>query len=157
MSIIVTNVWTIFHYLHDFPRFLLMLDFTGIIGLASYFVTIALTDAILLWLFIVFFAIIIPQRFFRENFGLQGAIVTLVLASFVMLFHLDRLQFSSAQQFYLTALLLVALMIGITYFLPRFPKIHDGATVIIERLTILGYLYIAIDLISLLIVLIRNV
>ena len=154
---LLTNAWAIIRYLYDLPRFLIMLPVSKIVGLFTYFATVALFDALMMWSLIVVLAIILPTHWLREAFNVQGIILASLLWVWVMLNLRWTIELRGSSFFMWSIVALIG-AIAITAMLgAKRWQLSRIVLPVAERLSILAYLYIVVDVVSLLWVIVRNV
>ncbi len=152
-------IWAIIAYLDAVPGFILRLSIWDVIGTASYVLAFALVESIVFLVPFVVLAFILPGRLLRDHFGALGSVLALITAAWAMHLNYDRLYFNTLTDeqvrtgivLYLLSILAAALLIV------RFKPLERLVRSIMDRVTILAYVYVAFALVSILIILIRNI
>ncbi len=152
-------VWAIIAYLDAVPGFILRLSIWDIVGTVSYVLAFALLESILYLLPFVILAFILPGRLVREHFGPLGSVLALITAAWAMHLNYDRLYFNTLSEDQIrTGLVLYLLSIVVAIVLIiRIKPLERLVRAIMDRATILAYVYVAFALASILIILIRNI
>ncbi len=152
-------VWAILAYLDAVPGFILRLSIWDIIGSISYVLAFALIESVLFLLPFVIIAFILPGRLFRDHFGALGSVLALITAAWAMHLNYDRLYFNTLTDDQIhTGLVLYLLSIAVAILLIlRIKPLERLVRAIMDRATILAYVYVGFALAGILIVLIRNI
>lgn len=155
LCILATNVSAILRLLHEMPRFLLMLEWTELLGIIAYFGLFALIDGILFWLPLLATSIILPHQWLRANLVVQGFVMIALLSVWLLL--KLRWVIRLAGWEFVGATLIV--FVG-AFVVSRLVVLLDGGRVIeagIGRLSLLAYLYITIDIVCVLVIVVRQI
>ena len=148
------HVWAVLNFLREVPALLLRMTYSELLAAGAYTLVFALLESVLLFLALVLLAVLLPASWLREGFAVRGVLVLCVLLAW--LFLSPRLQNQPPwASVLLLAVLLVAL--GLSYKLLRNQQgLAHTIRDLLERLSLLSGLYLALDLLSLLLVLARN-
>jgi hypothetical protein len=150
--------WAIVSYLYALPGFLVRLSLWDTIGTASYPLAFALIESLVLLTTLVLLAAILPRRFLKDHFVAFGSAVVLVSSGWMMRANYLRIDLGGMDRVHLLmylALYAVSLVISIL-ILVRFERVEQTLVSIIDRMAVLTYFYLALGLVALVIVLIRN-
>lgn len=150
--------WSIVALIWKLPSWMLFLDAGEILSIFSYTFSVNLLES-LLWLVVLLVAaILLPPAALRDQFAVRGAIVSLfVLISLAL--YINRyaewgqklLDYSSV---WIVGTLLVSILMA--FLSSRIATLGSGVLRLADRLTIFLFLYIPLAIISLIVVLIRN-
>lgn len=147
------HVWTILSVLVDVPAWMLQMNGWELAGALSYSLVYALAETLLVFLALVAAGLIVPVRFRRDNFTAWAVLLFLFLFGFSLaLFNDPSLVFKKqalARVFLFTffpAAALLSVLSPVKRFLARAA----------ESLAILVGVYLALDVVALLIVIARN-
>lgn len=139
--------------LHNVPSWAFYMNIWELISTIAYTLTFALVEAFLILVLVVMLGWIVPKRWIEEKYVPLISLFLIEAAIVAML-----LQYFTQNQLPETRLLIGAVpLIGISAIpVLVIPKVRDGLQRIASRLLLLTYLYIAVDIVSALIVLFRN-
>jgi hypothetical protein len=158
VCVLVTFSWLLVWFLYELPSWLAFLDFWSIVGILAYALVASLLESVVLLLFVLALAIVLPRKWLRDRFATQGALIVLVLAFWLGLVQwLSSMRLWSDAQIVLGLVLVVATMVVASILAVRSPRLGAAVRSLAERSTILLYLYLPLGVLSLVIVLIRNV
>jgi hypothetical protein len=160
--VFIVFTWTIYHALYQIPGWLYYMTIPGILSLMAYILGFALLESLMVSALLVLYCIILPPRWFKDNFAAQGFLLSVVLA---LTAYLLRTGFEKIQK--LDNWQLVAIPVGIllgiallspllAYILDRIPKLKDWLEIVANRITIFSYIYIPLGIAGWLVVFVRN-
>jgi hypothetical protein len=156
-------LWAFYNLFYQIPGFLHRLTLFETIGAASYILLFALFESIIFFLviFIFFFlaSLVIPKRLWGEHFAAIGGLLAVMLAAVAMTSQViyDAIIELSKRQTALYIAGLIILFLVLYLLVLRFPKFEKAIRTVFSRISILSIIYAALGLISLLIVIIRNI
>jgi hypothetical protein len=152
-------------FFYALPSYLLYIDIWGILGIFAYVQLLALLESLLFLAGLLFTNISLPREWFRQKFLPQGTVV--MLASFLWIIPLHyqnqivgSLSYNLFYYYILVAiwaLSFLAVIIGAARRLRRKPGFEKFIRALAERLSPLSILYLAVDLLALIIIAIRLV
>lgn len=153
ICLVLTNTWTILRFLHELPRYLIVLnDAVQIASMFTYFASQAFADGIIFWFCLLVLAILLPAKWLRNNFAQTGSLIALGLTVWIIL-KLQWIVPLFGMTFVATTFVVVVciflLAVVITAKLPKFSQ------TITDNLSVLGGLYLALDLVCIALVLIE--
>jgi hypothetical protein len=126
-----------------------------LIAPAAYTMTFALLESVMLMVVTILIAALLPARWMRDDFAVKGTGVLYASVPW-MIVALSM----ETQLRYLYLLPLVGCLLSLTLFyklLGDFTRIRLSIRALLDRISLLSYLYAAIDLLGLLVVVARNV
>lgn len=140
------------------PAWVLRMNLAQLSGSMAYMLVFALVESLLVWGLLALLAVLLPKAWLWRNFLAQGMSLALVTAIFSMVVHFNY-EFLVTNRGYLLALAAAYLpCAALSLFIAgRYPKIAVALRTILDRLTVLTGLYIFFDLVSLVVIIIRNI
>jgi hypothetical protein len=150
--------WAVLTYLYALPGFLVRLNLWDTIGTASYPLAFALIESLVLLAPLVVAAAVLPPRLFKDHFVAISTAIVFVSSGWMMranYLRIDLAGLDTAQVGAILAQYLVSLVIPIVLIV-RFKRIEQIIQTIIERVSVLVYLYLGLGCIAFIIVVLRN-
>jgi len=149
--------WTILSFINKLSSFILYFNLGEILAIFAYMMAFALLESLAFSGLVVLISGLFPPNWLKEGFAFKGFIIAVVAAIAAILFQRAlRDDFPSALML-LTSLVVPLLVIVILIFLIRsMPRVQSLLLNIAERLSILLFLYIPIGILSILVVVYRN-
>lgn len=145
--------WSMLIFFEKLQYWMLFLSTSELIGALAYALSFALLESVAIWSAWILASVVLPSRFLRERFVALGGGIIIVSAIWVIADHVyivRLLEFGLWPFLCLGSLILVYLVIFHSQHLQSF------LTSMAERATVLLYLYVPAALVSLVIVIIRN-
>jgi len=157
--IFVINVWAIINILRAVPSWILSRTIWEMIGIISYPLAFALLESVLFLFGLVIFAVILPGKLLRENFVSQGSLAGLIATIGMVLAHLYGKDFGiwSVRGFGKYLLLLIGIIIASWILINFFKRLIKIIESIAERLPPLSIVYLALDILAIIIIAVRNI
>ena len=157
--VFIIHVWSIISVLREVPAWVLRLNFWDLIGVIAYTQVYALAESVIVFLILIFIAAILPAKLFRDKLVALGTMVVLISSIwFVFAHYYDHVIRLWGLRQFLFVFLAFLVSILIPYVLiQRYSKIADIVATIVERIAVLAYVYVFLDLISIVIIVIRNI
>ena len=158
----LVNSWALYRLFWYLPSWLEYLSLGRVLVIAAYTSGFSLLESLSAWAVLLLIAAVLPPAWFKEQFTSQGAVVALAtgLGAFLVQRRVSMiLDWNSEQVYLFTGLSLGALFVGLLlagWLLRRLPRLHSIVSSIIERMTIFGYIYFPLGMISLAWVIARN-
>ncbi len=162
MVVFVVFTWSIYRMTWQLQSWLFIVNLKQVFILAAYVLAFGLLESLVMLGFVLFLALVVPARFFKDKFIAQGTALVgiLTLGAIIIQNYPNLFDGMSLAQLALVPVLILA---GITIFLLLFSTIFDhykGVTQRIvafaDRLTVFSYIYIPLSLIGLIVVIVRN-
>jgi hypothetical protein len=154
--------WTIFRMFYELPSWLYYLNISKILVLVAYAMMFALVESSLLFLFTCLIGLLLPVRIFRHRFIAQGSLLV-SLVCFAAVTAQRRLgwilQMQSWQIIFVPLafiLLSIALLVFSAWIFDRFARIPGFLQRLAERISVFAYIYLPVGLLSLVVVIFRN-
>jgi hypothetical protein len=149
--------WMILNFINKLSSFILYFNLGEILAIFAYMMAFALLESLVFIGFLILVSGLLPSSWLKEDFAFKGFIITVIAAITSILFqHALRDDFPSMLML-VTSVVLPILAIAVLIFLIRsMPRVQNILLNIADRLSILLFLYVPIGIISLLVVVYRN-
>lgn len=149
--------WTIVFFFRKLQGWLLYLRPWDIVGVFAYAQCSAFLESLVLLCVCIALSLILPAQLFRRRFVAQGSVMVFLIAALGIVLQYKPSVFSSPAISLLVAVGLLALN-GMAYGLfRRYRRLEESLVAFAERLTVLAAIYGAGTLISIGIVVFRNI
>jgi hypothetical protein len=158
-GVFFVHLWTFYNVLHEVPAWVIRMSLWEVIGVISYVLLFALIDSLLLALGLTAVAVVLPKRWFRDNFIAQGSVAALLISAFAVFFHLwgDAFDIWSFKRLLFWGGIAGLTVVLVSFAVNRIPKASGVIRAATERIAVVSALYLFLDLSSVVIVLVRNV
>ena len=150
------HVWSFLGVLKRLSGLMLKLDTWELIGLIAYTQLFALLESLGLWLALILMAVVLPARILREKFVAKSSVSVFLLSIFGILIHFELVHWWKLAELLagLAGCLLGTVVLYV--LLHRSKKLDDGLRAFADRLVVLSSIYVLIDLLSVAVVIVRN-
>jgi len=157
--VFLVQVWSIYNVWHAVPSWSLAMDTWTLAGTIAYTQAFALFESLLILGLMVTLAVILPRNWYKERFVAQSSVAIILAAVASVLAHLYGQDWGMWNtRGFLTWLGIMFCLILVAFILvARFERLQRGFEALADRLLILSSVYIAIGVVSLILVLIRNI
>lgn len=150
-----THLWGIINMFRDIPAWSLYLDLWDLSSTISYVLTFALIESLVVFLLMLAFGFLLPLRWIKGRFvGVSGLFMAEGALLAILLQH--HIRQNTARQIIPFLPVFLALLVVSFGAVLRAPKLSQVLRSIAQRLGILAAVYLAFDLVALLIVVVRN-
>jgi hypothetical protein len=152
------HVWSIVNILRTIPSWILSMDIWQLIGVIAYTQAFALLESVLVFLILLFIAIILPRKWFRDRFVAQVCMAVLFASAWAILAHFYGQNYGiwAIKRFLLSMTPLLVLIIVFSILIIRFKGFQKVIDAFVEHLLVLSLLYVGIDVFSIIVILFRN-
>lgn len=158
------HTWAVLIFFHAVPAYLLRMSISSALSILAYALSLALIESLLVTGFLVFACLAIPEKFFKRYCVPQGAWVFWIIFIWGILaqFQNELLGWLNWNFTIYQAIIalwvtsFVVVLFGGSLLLRRRPGFVAGLRMIADKLSLLAGIYMSIDLVSLLVVFIRN-
>jgi hypothetical protein len=158
------HTWALLMFFHQLPAYLAQMSVWDALAVLAYVMALALIETTLTLGVLVFAAIALPQRVFKDRRPALVALGFLITFVWVIPVHfqnvvLDRLAWNMGLYYLLVAAWVISylgVLIGLSRRLLRSQDFHRRLVSFLDRLTPLALFYLPIDLLCLLVVIVRN-
>ncbi len=148
--------WSILMFLRELPAWLLYLSTWDIISVFAYAQTFALLESATILLGLVLWGAILPARLLRDKFVAQGSIGVFLTSGWAIATHIGIVSVWPSEGFFLGAVLCLASIGGFYVLIYRYRRVEEALNSLAERLLVLLYVYVPVSLLSVVIVIFRN-
>lgn len=162
IAVFIVFSWMLYRFFYQVPSWLGYLSVWGVLVIAAYALSFALVESLAFMGFILLLSLVFPARHFKEKFVAQGSTLTLAVGAGAVLLQrkiniLSRLEVWHILVFAFAFLILLALLVFISSLLfERFQFLTRLVHAVAERMTLFTYLYVPLGLLSLVVVILRN-
>lgn len=157
--IFFAQIWSVYSLLRAVPSWLLSMSLWELTGTIAYPLAFTLVESGIMCLSMFLAAVIFPAKVLRDKFVAKSALILFLAMAWAVVAHFYvqtwRLWDKLGLLLWLGTLLL-AIGVGILC-VQRFKKLERGINFLTERLSILAWIYLALDLLSVLVILLRNI
>jgi hypothetical protein len=150
LTVFLSYSWSMYNFLYQLPSWSHYLAVSEIGVILAYMLSFNLLESLVIFISLVLLSLIIPWSWFRASFTAAGSIILLISTCAILLNHYINLSIPVYSLF----ILLIILVIFLAYRWSRLAEILEAFS---ERFTAFLYLLIPMSLISVIIVLIRNI
>ena len=161
--VVPVHSWSTFTFLDQMPGWLVYLNAWDLIGTFAYTQAFALLESIAVLLVVILLGAILPARFLRDRFATRASIlVLLTLGCGIVAQSTGRIPFTGSmawpsKSFILGGTLYLA-SIGASYgLMHRYRHLEEAVHAFMERLTVFLYIYVPVGILSVAIVVVRNI
>jgi hypothetical protein len=141
------------------PGWLQFLNLWDIASIFAYTQAFALLESVLVLVFLIVLGVVLPPWFFRDYFAAQGSMVVFMTVLWTAVFQSIKAEirlWSLGEFIFWAALSLMT--VGVSCVLiHRSGRVKVAVQAFAERLTVLLYIYVPLGLLSLVIVVVRNI
>lgn len=163
--VIPIHIWSIINILREIPTYLLSMTTGEIIGMIAYAQVFALFESIVVTLFLIILNIVLPSRIFNEKFVSQGSLIVFFTSIWMLFFHyqvriikgLSPSLFVYLALIWLWVMTYIGLLCASLILIRKNAQFEQRIIDLVERLTVLSATYVLIDIVSIFIVIGRNV
>lgn len=145
------------------PAYLKRMSFWDMLGIVAYVQVVALLEAFLLLMMVLFVNFTLPKNLFREKFVSQGAIFVTATFLWIIPIHyqekiITALYGNLATYYALVgvwAILYFVLLIVLSILLRKYSKFEKSVQTIMERIQPLAAIYLVIDILYIAVIIVR--
>jgi hypothetical protein len=155
--------WSLYRMFWQVPSWLYYLNVWDVLILAAYVVSFALFESLVVLIFLLFLAFILPARWFKDKFAIQGSTAAVLIGIGAVALQrkigvIYKLEIWQILAFPVLALiLLTVLTVAAAYIFKRFPILARLAANLADRMTVFAYIYVPLGLLGLAVVIWRNI
>jgi hypothetical protein len=162
LILFIVYSWTIYRMLFQIPSWLYSHSKTGIFFLVAYVFAVALIESLFLFGFILLVNLILPRRLFRDQFIAQGSLMVIACTIWALILKFQNassglrnlLEVSAWILVFILSLLIIAVVSS--FLMQRYQRGKSVLESIADRMIIFAWIYVPVGLVSLAIVLVRN-
>ena len=152
-------IWSIIQMMWEIPGWILRMSIWQLIGVIAYVQAFALVESLAIAALLIIISIILPKRIFRDNIISISAMFIFVTALWAVLAHYseDTIRLWRIKEF-LPWITIYIFSIGIGYYLvQRFEQLAKTIRLMVDRISVLAFFYVFIGMVSIVIVIFRNI
>lgn len=149
--------WTMLGFLNKLSSFLLYFSVGEILSIFAYMMSVALLESIAFTILLVLLSVILPASWLRDGFAYKGFVIVLIATAASILFqrflpddYPSTLMLAAST---IVPLLLIVALIVVSH---TFPRLRSLLLDIQDRISIMLFIYVPIGVLSLMVVLFRN-
>lgn len=158
LSFVLIYSWSTIMFFNYLPGWLLYLDGWTIAGIFAYSQVFALFESLLVLFGLLTIAAVLPRRLFRERFVPQGVVIVTLAAVGAVSLHVTKEVPLWPSKTLLFGLLVYLFGVVIsTRMIEKNRRVKDGIEKLADRIVVLLYFYLPLVLLSMLIIVFRNV
>ncbi|MBN1304427.1 MAG: hypothetical protein JXA13_08325 [Anaerolineales bacterium] len=148
--------WSIKMYFYEFPAFILMYGVWELFSIFAYMMTFALVESVLVTSLLVLLGFLLPAGWYREGFSYKGSLTIALAAGFSIYLQKTLTMDFPSYRYLLTVVVTYLLVLtSMIYAASRFEHLRKLILFLADRISIILYLYLPINFISLLVVIFR--
>jgi hypothetical protein len=164
VCILPIHLWSWLSVLREVPGYIFRLKLWDIVGIIAYTQVYSLMESILVMVFIIGLAFLLPRRWLLDKFVAQGAILSLGFSLWMIPVHYQT-RIVTAFSFNVATYIIfvwvwiisfLAVIGGFSLILSRHDKFEGKILTFVDRLIVLSATFLFLDLIGLLFLFIRN-
>ena len=149
--------WTLLGFFNKLSSFLLYFNLGEILSIFAYMMSVALLESIAVTILLVLLSIILPSSWLRDGFAYKGFVIVVIATAASILFQKFLPDEFPSTLFLavstIVPLVLIVVLIGVSRSIPRLQSIFLD---IQDRISIMLFIYVPIGILSLIVVLFRN-
>jgi hypothetical protein len=158
VAVLACYSWLLRGFFEKLPSFMLYFRVGDLLAIFAYMMTVALLESLLVTGFLAAAAAVLPQAWLKNGFSYKGFILVAVGALAMLRFQKGLTnQFPALEYFYINLGIPLLLAIGLMLVVCRFPRLQSILLDLLDRISILSYIYVPVGIISLLVVIVRLV
>ena len=157
VAVFACHSWTVLGFFNKLSSFVLYFNIGEILSIFAYMMSVALLESIAVTILLVLLGIILPSGWLRDGFAYKGFIIIAIATAASILFQkLLPDDYPSTLMLALSAILPLGLMVVTIVISQSIPRLRSLFLDVQDRISIMSYIYVPIGIISLMVVLIRN-
>jgi hypothetical protein len=158
VGVFFVHLWTFYNVFHEVPAWVIRMSLWDVIGVVSYVLLFALVDSLLLAGGLTAVAVVLPNRWFKDNFVAQGSVAALLISAFAVFFHLqgDALDIWSFKRLLFWGGIAALSVVLVSFIVNRIPRASVFIRGAVERIVVVSAIYLFLDIFSVLVVVARN-
>ncbi len=154
-----THVWAIINVMREMPAWMLRLSIWDLLGVIAYSQVFMLVETILLFLGLVVLAFVLPRKWLRHKFVVLSGTAVLLISAWTVFLHYNNQIIEERQVipalFWSGSLTgMIAVSFVLIHRSERFEKAVD---MFVRRLAVLSFIYLSVDIASIILIIIRNI
>jgi hypothetical protein len=156
------NFWSLIVFFRELPSYLMRMKIWDIAGIFSYTQLIVLLDCLIILTFILGLAFVFPRKYFLDQFTPQATIASYIAILWIIPFHfrtslitlLPAIQRPWFIWFWMGIFFIIFL--SSIYWIMHSTSLQNAIRVFVDKLSVVSSVYLALSLIGLVVITIRN-
>lgn len=157
IAVFVCHSWSVLGFLNKFSSFILYFTLAEIVNIFTFMMAFALLESLAVTGVLVLLSIILPSGWLRDGFAFKGFVIILIATVTSILFQKilggDYPSTLMLAVFSIVPLLLAVALIAVVRSMP---KVQNILLNIQDRILVMLFIYVPIGLVSLMVVMYRN-
>jgi hypothetical protein len=155
--VFIVYSWALRGFFYQLSSLILYHALGDILPILSYMLALALLESLVVLISLLALAFILPSSWLIEGFGYKAFLAVIVAgAAAVGLESYITRQLTNTFYLYAGLAASVAILLGLVLLIERLPPIKRMLVGLLDRLSLFTYIYVPLGILSLLVVLIRN-
>jgi hypothetical protein len=157
--VFIVHTWSIRGFLYKLPSFLYYFTLGDVLSVLAYMMAFALLESAMVTLGLVILSLVLPVKWFKQGFVYKcfALLVVGVTASiWLQLFLKGGLADADYDVIFMGGRISILAGIGLVLLFHYVKPLQKFAETFAERLSVFSYLYVPIGMLSLLVVILRN-
>lgn len=155
-TLTVVNFWGLIVFFYNYPGLIKHLAFTEVLSILGYVLFSALIESLVVTGFILILSMLLPGSLLRSDFSVRTALLVFLTTIYIVPFHLilpriSALMFDVSVIAFLLlwTLLYVVELVLFHKIIPRYPIFTARVRGFIDRVVVLGAIYLVFNVVSL--------
>jgi hypothetical protein len=156
--VVPVHSWSVVQLLREVPAWILFLSGWRLFSIVAYTQAWALLESLAVLLGFLVLARLLPAHWFRDRMLAQGSALVLVSSAWASAAHYgdSLLRSWGARGFGLVGVLYLVSIVGTGWWMSKSPRLQKLSGSLAERLSVFLYLYVPLSVLSLSVVVVRN-
>ena len=155
--VFVCHSWTLLGFFNKLSSFILYFTPSEIFAIFAYMMSVALLESIVVTILLVLLSIVLPSSWFRDGFAYKGFVIVVIATAASILFQKFLPdEFPSTLMLAVFTIVPLALIVIFIIISRSFPRLQNIFLDIQDRFSIMLYIFVPIGILSLMVVLFRN-
>lgn len=157
VAVFLIYSWSLWGFFYRVPSFMLLLPFGEIMAVLAYMLAVALIESVVVTIGLAVLGFVLPRALLREGFSYKGFLVLLVSAVAVILLQtVVRISLIQIGDFYRTMAWSLAALLILIFWAQKSASLRRRIMLVVDQLEVFTYLYVPLGVVSLVVVLVRN-
>ena len=158
-AVFVIHVWAIYNVLRVVPAWMVRMSSWELVGTVAYTQVFALLESLIIAGLLVLAAAVLPGNLYRDKFLAVSVVVLFVFSVWAILAHYndDVIQSGGLKLLIPVAVVFLATLLAPYVLVQRSQKFEGMISAIVQRVSVLSFIYLFIDLFSVLVIVARNI
>ena len=161
--VFIVFTWTLYRMFFQIPSLLFYMRVWDVLIIISYVLMFALFESVIVLGLLLIFSLVIPAKYFKDNFVAQGSTVVLMISmgavalqrKMNIMYRLDGWELILYPFIFLAAIVFVIFVSSFIY--DRFKILPRIINTVAERMIVFVILYVPLSILGMLLVFVRNI